>query len=102
MLITGGGGYVGLKLSQELTRRGYKVTALDVKFLSDEALAREKDEFTDQVEVYPILLVRPQYYRALQANITDAGRINEVVSSCRPHGIFHVASYGMSGREMVH
>jgi len=51
VLVTGGGGFVGLKLCQELTRRGYKVIALDVKFLSDEALAREEDKNIDKVEV---------------------------------------------------
>jgi len=51
VLVTGGGGFVGLKLCQELTRRGYKVTALDVKFLSDEALATEEDKNIDKVEV---------------------------------------------------
>ena len=57
LLVTGGGGFVGLKLCQELTRRGYKVTALDVKFLSDEALATEQDKNIDKVEV----LIVPYY-----------------------------------------
>ena len=31
-LVTGGGGYLGQKLCEELVRRGYKVTAFDVHF----------------------------------------------------------------------
>ena len=54
ILITGGGGFVGLKLSQELIRRGYNVTALDIKFLYDEALAREEDDKITKVEVQMI------------------------------------------------
>lgn len=52
VLITGGGGFVGLKLSQELIRRGYNVTALDIKFLYDKALAREEDDQITRVEVH--------------------------------------------------
>ena len=51
MLITGGGGFVGLKLSQELIRRGYTVTALDIKFLNDESLQSKEDEKITRVEV---------------------------------------------------
>lgn len=51
VLITGGGGFVGLKLSQELIRRGYRVTALDIKFLSDKSLECEEDDKITRVEV---------------------------------------------------
>lgn len=51
VLITGGGGFVGLKLSQELIRRGYNVTALDITFLCDERLAGEEDDKITRVEV---------------------------------------------------
>ena len=51
MLITGGGGFVGLKLSQELIRRGYTVTALDIKFLNEESLQNKEDEKITRVEV---------------------------------------------------
>ena len=51
VLITGGGGFVGLKLSQELIRRGYTVTALDIKFLDDESLKREENEKITRIEV---------------------------------------------------
>lgn len=50
VLIIGGGGFVGVKLSQELVRRGYNVTALDIKFIQDEELALEDDKIT-RVEV---------------------------------------------------
>ena len=40
-------------------------------------------------------------YSAIQGDISDAARVLGVVSDTKPHGIFHVASYGMSGREMV-
>ena len=33
--VTGGGGYVGQKLCEELVRRGYQVTAFDVHFLDE-------------------------------------------------------------------
>lgn len=51
VLITGGGGFVGLKLSQELIRRGYSVTALDIKFLNDKSLECEEDDKITRVEV---------------------------------------------------
>ena len=51
VLITGGGGFVGLKLSQDLVRRGYHVTALDIKFLCDDALERQEDDKITRVEV---------------------------------------------------
>ena len=57
VLITGGGGFVGLKLSQELIRRGYNVTALDIKFLYDKALAREEDDKITRIEVYCTMLL---------------------------------------------
>ena len=59
VLITGGGGFVGLKLSQELTRRGYSVTALDIKFLSDKSLECEEDDKITRVEV---VLLRIPYW----------------------------------------
>lgn len=51
VLITGGGGFVGLKLSQQLVSQGYSVTALDINFLYDEALAREEDDKIIRVKV---------------------------------------------------
>ena len=51
VLIIGGGGFVGLKLSQELAHRGYNVTALDIKFIQDEGLTREEDNKITRVEV---------------------------------------------------
>ena len=54
VLITGGGGFVGLKLSQELIRHGYHVTALDIKFLSDKSLECEEDDQITRIEVMRI------------------------------------------------
>jgi len=51
VLIIGGGGFVGLKLSQELVRRGYNVTSLDINFIQDEGLVREEDEKITRMEV---------------------------------------------------
>ena len=41
------------------------------------------------------------YTTIIQGDIGNTARVFEVISSTKPHGILHVASYGMSGREMV-
>ena len=35
-LVTGGGGYVGIRLCRKLVEKGYEVTALDIHFVDEE------------------------------------------------------------------
>lgn len=80
-LVTGGGGYVGNKLCLELLKnRGYKqVIAFDVFF-------------TVQEEVEGLVKIK--------GDVCDFDDVVKVVSDSLPCVIFHLASYGMSGREM--
>ena len=47
-VVTGGGGYVGSRLCQELVKEGYdKVTAIDVHFIGD-----EREGVASKIKVY--------------------------------------------------
>ncbi|KAK2571853.1 Short-chain dehydrogenase/reductase family 42E member 1, partial [Acropora cervicornis] len=74
MLITGGGGYFGQKLGNELKRQGAEVVLFDIAWPFD------------NTEAY---------------NITKPEQIGKVLEDCPVDVVFHCASYGMSGREQV-
>lgn len=79
-LVTGGGGYVGGKLCTALHERGYAVTAVDVHFLD-----KTEGDGLNKVE----------------GDIRDQEFIFSVLEHSRADVVFHVASYGMSGRDML-
>lgn len=82
MLITGGGGYFGQKLGNELKRQGAEVLLFDIAWPFDDA------------EVY-------SYIKCVQGDITKPEQIGKVLEDCPVDVVFHCASYGMSGREQL-
>ena len=96
--VTGGGGYVGRLLCEELARQGYLVTAFDLSFQETE---NELDGIT-RVSVSR----GEQFLRVLaklvsQGDVTDGPALEEAVRQSGACVLFHLASYGMSGREQV-
>ncbi|KAI7802625.1 short-chain dehydrogenase/reductase family 42E member 1 [Triplophysa rosa] len=78
VLITGGGGYFGFRLACALFKNSSKVVLFDVRPPSQEL--PEGIEFT-------------------KADIRDYTQVENAVRGV--HCVFHIASYGMSGREQL-
>lgn len=77
-LITGGGGYFGFRLACALLKNSSKVVLFDVRPPSQEL---------------------PEGIVFTQADIRDYTQVEKAVQGV--HCVFHVASYGMSGREQL-
>ena len=95
--VTGGGGYVGSKLCRELLSNGYSVTAFDLVF-PDQATpgiiaVRVSTSMAFAESVGNTIIV--------QGDIRDGAALRDAVEKSRANVVFHLASYGMSGREQV-
>lgn len=78
--VTGGGGYLGGRLAKQLAANGYRVTTFDVHYLEGQS-----DSRIDQIK----------------GDITNSEELNEALARSDADVVFHVASYGMSGREQL-
>lgn len=78
--MTGGGGFIGGQLCKGLVERGYSVTAFDVHYL-------DKDQ-DDSVQ-------------RIQGDIRDSKVVKEAVAQSKADVVFHIASFGMSGRDQL-
>lgn len=97
-VVTGSGGYIGTKLCRELIRAGYtSVTGFDVHFTSE-----EQEESITKIKVHTLYndFVRNCVY-CRQGDIRDVEALNNVIEEAQPDVVFHLASYGMSGNQMV-
>ncbi|XP_068673469.1 short-chain dehydrogenase/reductase family 42E member 1-like isoform X1 [Montipora foliosa] len=81
-LITGGGGYLGRKLGNELLRQGGKVILFDISwpFDNDKSYSR---------------------MTCFKGDVTKQEDVEQVFEHCNVDLVFHCASYGMSGREQL-
>lgn len=81
VLLTGGGGYFGHKLGNELKMQGAEVVLFDIFWPFDEmAYTRMK---------------------CIQGDLTQKEDVEQVFSNHQFDTVFHCASYGMSGREQL-
>jgi nucleoside-diphosphate-sugar epimerase len=81
-LITGGGGFLGVRLAARLQAQGEQVVLFDRHF-APAALA-----------------MLAAGYEALEGDVTDADRVRQVVATVRPAGIVHLAAI-LSGQSEV-
>jgi len=81
VLITGGGGYFGHKLGNELNRQGAEVVLFDIFWPFN-------DTAYSQME-------------CVQGDITKKEDVENVFSVHHYDTVFHTASYGMSGRDQL-
>ncbi|XP_066026724.1 short-chain dehydrogenase/reductase family 42E member 1-like isoform X2 [Pocillopora verrucosa] len=79
ILVTGGGGYFGHKLGNELKKLGAVVVLFDISWPLD-------DVVYEQMECF-------------QGDITSKEDVRKIFISHQIDVVFHSASYGMSGRE---
>ncbi|ELU09595.1 hypothetical protein CAPTEDRAFT_166167 [Capitella teleta] len=79
-LVTGGGGYVGLRLGAALLDKGHKVTLFDLNPPNDEEIPAGAQFIQGDIREYD-----------------DVLRAFEIKVDC----VYHLASYGMSGREQL-
>jgi nucleoside-diphosphate-sugar epimerase len=78
--VTGGAGFVGRRITKALLAQGAEHVAItDIKL---------PDEIAPGVTGY-------------QGDIRDAAAVQQWITAAAPDCVFHIASYGMSGREMV-
>ena len=98
--VTGGGGYVGSKLCCELVRRGYSVTAFDLNFQETEG-PRHPRITKIQVRFSLLCMNHLAAYTHAQGDIRDAAALRDAVEQSGARVLFHIASYGMSGKEQV-
>ncbi|CAH3039535.1 unnamed protein product [Pocillopora meandrina] len=81
ILVTGGGGYFGHKLGNELKKLGAVVVLFDISWPLD-------DVVYEQMECF-------------QGDITSKEDVRKIFISHQIDVVFHSASYGMSGREQL-
>ncbi len=84
ILISGGAGYIGSILSEELVRRGYKVTILDTFFFGEESIK----SIRDQVKIVKgdIRAVSADVFDGVDAVINMAAISNDPASELK-HGL---------------
>jgi nucleoside-diphosphate-sugar epimerase len=80
--VTGGGGYVGVNLAAELEQNGFVVVLADVKFPPVHVVARHRVAA-----------------EKIQLDICDREAVAKELEHAKPDVVFHIASYGMSGKE---
>eukprot|EP00731_Ephydatia_muelleri_P029296 Em0020g940a len=78
--VTGGGGYLGSRLAKQLAANGYRVTTFDVHYFEQDNDSR---------------------INRIKGDITNRGELKDAVARSDADVVFHVASYGMSGREQL-
>jgi UDP-glucose 4-epimerase len=78
VLVTGGAGFIGSHLANELVRRGYRVTVLDDL----------SGGFAENVE---------QKFRLIQGSVTDENLIKVIFSRQKFDYVFHLAAYAAEG-----
>lgn len=79
-VVTGGGGYVGQRLGLKLAEQGYHVRLFDLKPPKN-------------------LKTLPNNVEFCEGNLLDENLLQRALADS--HCVYHVASYGMSGREML-
>ncbi|OQV17949.1 Short-chain dehydrogenase/reductase family 42E member 1 [Hypsibius exemplaris] len=87
--VVGGGGYVGWHIVQRLLRNGHPVAIIDLGMMPE---ARKFVE-SRGAALPPITFFR--------VDIREKEELAQSFKIYRPQIVFHVASYGMSGREML-
>lgn len=98
-LVTGGGGYIGGRLCSALVDKRYAVTSLDIRFSSGEenqGIKRVKVQESTNVWCYSSWCLA-----SLQGDIRDQSWLLSTLQEAKVDVVFHVASFGMSGRDMV-
>lgn len=78
VLVTGGAGFIGSHLVDELLRTGYAVTVLDS--LEPEVHAHGRPDWL------------PAAARFIHGDVRDAGALDQALEGC--HGVFHLAAWG--------
>ncbi|CAH3039526.1 unnamed protein product [Pocillopora meandrina] len=81
ILVTGGGGYFGHKLGNELKKLGAVVVLFDISWPLDDVVYQQMECF--------------------QGDITSKEDVRKIFISHQIDVVFHSASYGMSGREQL-
>ncbi|XP_078347029.1 short-chain dehydrogenase/reductase family 42E member 1-like [Oculina patagonica] len=81
VLVTGGGGYFGLKLGKALKRKGAEVVLFDIFWPLDKTAYKQ--------------------LQCVQGDITRKEDVEKIFSGQHLDAVFHSASYGMSGREQL-
>ena len=104
--MTGGGGYVGSKLCQQLLERGYVVTSFDLHYPED-----DDSGLINRIQVlyysrttdcmYKCAHSRPVSKCTHKGDIRNKDLVFSALADSKSDVVFHIASYGMSGREMV-
>lgn len=102
--VTGGGGYLGCLLCQELVKQGYLVTAFDVAFPS-----ADNEHDVNKVQVKCMRAGLPAVWRNCitmmyfisKGDVTDGAGLEKALRISGASVLFHLASYGMSGKEQV-
>ena len=73
-LITGGGGFLGVRLAARLIDAGERVVLVDRQFAPS------------------VLAELPDRYEAIEADVTSFQKVHELVAAARPDGIVHLAA----------
>ena len=82
VVVTGGGGYIGVVLIHQLLDQGYRVRALDTFFWGKEVLA----DLSDRIEIVnaDIRSVEPDHFTDATAVVHLAGLSNDPMANFRP------------------
>jgi len=88
VLVTGGGGYIGAILVEELVSKGYSVKVLDSLLWGERPLAKFKDKI--EVIQMDIRNVTPDVLQGVTAVIHQAGFSNDPMANYNPEANFEV------------
>ena len=100
--MTGGGGYVGSSLCRKLVERGYTVVAFDLHCSGeDQTDSIHRIKVSTSMVFWSLSYALLHYFYSPQGDIREKESLISAINHHRPDVVFHLASYGMSGREMV-
>lgn len=88
VLVTGGGGYIGIVLAEELLNKGYAVKLLDTFYWGFEPLKKIKDEV--EIIQADIRDVGKEVLKGVSAVIHQAGLSNDPMAEFNPEANFEI------------
>jgi nucleoside-diphosphate-sugar epimerase len=95
-LITGGTGYLGLRLCRRLISQGFRVRLFDLKLPIGSSSLCMHCSSSDVDDYEPVC---PDGAELVLGDIRNAEAVEKAMSGVQI--VFHVASYGMSGAESM-